>query len=186
MDMDMFYRIYPANTSPTEWARRAIGAYRLHKADRIVAEQNQGGLMVETTLHAVDRNAPVKLVNASKGKITRAEPISALYEQQRIHHVGCFPHLEDELCSFEAGNSDSPDRLDAMVWAMTELVVLGRLLGFTQADVMAASRPGPSTGRYGKPNRFDRRPRGAPMPLGGMRAISAIGLIKGINSKGLV
>ena len=69
-----------------------------------------------------------------------------------------------------------------MVWAMTELVVLGRLLSFTQADVIAASRPGPSTGRDGKPNRFDRRPRGTPMPLGGMTGnISAIGLIKGIN-----
>ena len=154
--------------SPTEWARRAIGAYRLHKADRIVAEQNQGGLMVETTLHAVDRNAPVKLVNASKGKITRAEPISALYEQQRIHRVGCFPHLEDEMCSFEAGSSDSPDRLDAAVWAMTELIVLGRLLSFTPEMVAAVSRPGPSTGNYGKPLRFDRGRRGAPMPLGGM------------------
>ena len=153
--------------SPTEWARRAIGAYRLHKADRIVAEQNQGGPMVETTLHAVDRNAPVKLVNASKGKITRAEPISALYEQQRIHHVGCFPHLEDEMCSFEAGSSDSPDRLDAAVWAMTELIVLAACWSSPRIR-RSGDRPGPSTSRYGKPMRFDRRPRGAPMPLGGM------------------
>jgi hypothetical protein len=94
--------------------------------------------------------------------------VSALYEQQRIHHVGCFPHLEEELCSFEPGSSDSPDRLDAMVWAMTELIVLGRLLVFNAETVAAVSRPGPSTRRYGKPNRFDRGRRAPPMVLGGM------------------
>jgi phage terminase large subunit-like protein len=82
--------------SPTEWAIKAIAAYKRHKADRIVAEANQGGAMVETTLRAVDRAVPVRLVHASRGKITRAEPVSALYEQSRVHHVGCFPELEDE------------------------------------------------------------------------------------------
>ncbi len=109
--------------SPTEWAQRAVNAYRRHRADRIVAEANQGGAMVESTLRVVDPNIPVRLVHASRGKITRAEPISALYEQGRIHHVGGFDQLEDQLCSFEPGSSGSPDRLDALVWALTELMV---------------------------------------------------------------
>jgi len=109
--------------SPTQWARRAIAAYKLHKADRIVAEANQGGAMVESTLRAVDRDVPVRLVHASRGKITRAEPISALFEQHRCHMAGCFPELEDQLCSFEPGTADSPDRLDAAVWALTDLMV---------------------------------------------------------------
>ncbi|MGO9771102.1 MAG: hypothetical protein ACLPSW_16445 [Roseiarcus sp.] len=109
--------------APNEWAMRAIAAYKRHKADRIVAEANQGGQMVESTLRAVDANVPVKLVHASRGKITRAEPISALYEQARVHHVGGFPELEDEMCSFEPGSAKSPDRMDALVWALTELMV---------------------------------------------------------------
>jgi predicted phage terminase large subunit-like protein len=108
--------------SPTQWARRAIDAYRLHKADRIVAEA-KGGAMVETTLRAVDNGVPVRLVHASRAKITRAEPISALFEQHRAHMVGAYPELEDELCSFEPGTADSPDRLDSMVWAITDLMV---------------------------------------------------------------
>jgi len=109
--------------SPTQWSRRAIDAYKLHKADRIVAEANQGGAMVESTLRAVDRDVPVRLVHASRGKITRAEPISALFEQHRCHMAGCFPELEDQLCSFEPGTMDSPDVLDAAVWALTDLMV---------------------------------------------------------------
>jgi hypothetical protein len=79
--------------------------------------------MDEATLRACDRNVPVRLVHASRNKITRAEPISALYEQHRVHHVGGFPELEDEMCSFEPGTVASPDRLDAMVWALTDLMV---------------------------------------------------------------
>ena len=112
--------------SPTEWARVSIAAYRRHSADRIVAEANQGGAMVENTLRVVDRNIPLRLVHASKGKITRAEPVSALYEQGRVSHVGMFDQLEDQLCSFSPGSTDSPDRLDALVWAMTELMVAHR------------------------------------------------------------
>jgi predicted phage terminase large subunit-like protein len=111
--------------SPTQWATKAVAAYKRHEADRIVAEANQGGAMVETTLRAVDRSIPVRLVHASRGKITRAEPVSALYEQNRVHHVGCFPELEDELCSFEPGSADSPDRLDALVWGITDLMLGG-------------------------------------------------------------
>jgi predicted phage terminase large subunit-like protein len=114
--------------SPVEWAQKAIAAYKRHKADRIVAEANQGGAMVESTLRACDHNVPVRLVHASRNKITRAEPVSALYEQHRVHHVGGFPELEDEMCSFEPGTVASPDRLDAMVWALTDLMV-----GFEQS-----------------------------------------------------
>jgi predicted phage terminase large subunit-like protein len=109
--------------SPIEWARRAVGLYHKHGADRIVAEVNQGGAMVETTIRAVDRNAGVKSVHASRGKIVRAEPIAALSEQHRIRLAGSFPELEDQLCSFAAGSPSSPDRFDAMIWAFTELMI---------------------------------------------------------------
>jgi predicted phage terminase large subunit-like protein len=112
--------------APIEWARRAVALYRKYGADRIVAEANQGGAMVETTVRTVDPNCSFKAVHASRGKITRAEPIAALAEQHRIHLVGGFPELEDQLCSFAAGAAGSPDRLDAMVWAFTELMVGAR------------------------------------------------------------
>ena len=108
---------------PIEWARRAVALYRQHGADRMVAEANQGGDMVEATIRMVDQNASFKAVHASRGKITRAEPIAALAEQNRIHLAGSYPELEDELCTFAAGSPDSPDRMDAMVWAFTELMV---------------------------------------------------------------
>jgi len=79
--------------------------------------------MVETTIRTVDANVSFKGMNASRGKITRAEPIAALSEQHRILFLGAFPELEDQLCTFEAGSADSPDRLDALVWAFTELMV---------------------------------------------------------------
>jgi phage terminase large subunit-like protein len=114
--------------TPIEWARIAISAYRSHHADRIVAERNNGGDMVEATLRMVDQNVPVTTVWASRGKVTRAEPISALYEQGRMHHVGTFPQLEDQMTNFTSDFDRevagySPDRLDAMVWAATELLV---------------------------------------------------------------
>ena len=108
---------------PIEWARRAIALYRQHGADRIVAEANQGGAMVETTIRTVDANVSFKAVHASRGKITRAEPVAALSEQHRILFVGTFPELEDQLCTFAAGSAELPDRLDAMVWALSELMV---------------------------------------------------------------
>lgn len=109
--------------SPIDWARKAIALYHKHGADRIVAEANQGGAMVESTIRTVDANASFKAVHASRGKITRAEPIAALFEQSRIHLIGAFPELEDQLCTYEAGSPGSPDRLDAMVWSFTELMV---------------------------------------------------------------
>ena len=109
--------------TPTEWAKKAISLYRRHRADRVVAEVNQGGAMVESTLRVVDPNVSYKAVHATRGKIVRAEPVAALYDQHRIHHVGAFPQLEDQLCTFTAGSSGSPDRLDALVWAFTDLLV---------------------------------------------------------------
>ncbi len=114
--------------TPAQWAARAVRAYSAHQADRIVAEANQGGDMVGSVIRNVDPGVPVTLVHASRGKAIRAEPVSALYEQGRIHHVGALPKLEDQMCSFtpdfdrtEAGYS--PDRLDALVWAITNLMV---------------------------------------------------------------
>lgn len=109
-------------TSPQQWATRAIGAYYKYKADMIIAEANQGGDMIETVLKTIDPNIPFKKVHASRGKITRAEPVAAKYEQGKVHHVGFFPDLEDQLCEWEQGMK-SPDRLDALVWALTDLIL---------------------------------------------------------------
>jgi phage terminase large subunit-like protein len=107
--------------SPTGWAEAAIGLYRELGADRIVAENNQGGEMVETILRQVDPNIPYSPVWASKGKEARAEPIASLYEQGRVHHMGVFPLMEAEQTSWVPGSGESPNRLDAVVWALTEL-----------------------------------------------------------------
>ena len=107
--------------SPHGWASRAAGAYREFAADRIVAEKNYGGEMVMSTLQQVDANIPVKTVTASRGKQQRAEPIASLYEQGRVHHVGPLPQLEDQLTTWTPQDGTSPDRLDALVWALTEL-----------------------------------------------------------------
>jgi phage terminase large subunit-like protein len=110
--------------SPEEWARRAVQLYRELDADRIVAEKNNGGDMVEAVIRSIDRSVPITLVHASRGKAVRAEPISSLYEQGRVHHVGRFDKLEDQMCEFTHDiNRDegSPDRVDALVWGLTEL-----------------------------------------------------------------
>jgi len=108
--------------SPLEWAHAVVEAYDRWQADRVIAEVNNGGLMVEQTLRTVRPNLPITLVRASRGKITRAEPVAALYEQQRVHHVGGFPQLEDQMTSYD-GTGESPDRMDALVWAMTDLMI---------------------------------------------------------------
>lgn len=108
--------------SPDGWARQAVKAYHDHKADRLVAEVNNGGDLVELVIRTVDRNVSYKKVHASRGKVIRAEPIAALYEQGRVHHVGSFSELEDEMCDYDPLTSTkSPDRMDALVWAFTEL-----------------------------------------------------------------
>ena len=110
--------------SPEVWGRRAVQLYTALKADAIVAEDNQGGEMVEFVLKTIDSRVPVRRVHATRGKRTRAEPIVSLYEQGRIHHVGVFPDLEDQLCSWDPSTGEeSPDRLDATVWLFTELLV---------------------------------------------------------------
>lgn len=109
---------------PDQWAKAAVALYREFDADRIVAEKNQGGEMVEAVIRAVDRHVPVRLVHASRGKLVRAEPVSALYEQRRVHHVGRFDELEDQMCTFSADYdraNGSPDRMDALVWGLTAL-----------------------------------------------------------------
>ena len=108
--------------SPQVWAEKAISSFEQHKADRIIAEVNNGGDLVVHLLQQVKNTVPVKKVTASRGKAVRAEPIAALFEQGRAHLVGYYPALEDQLCEWEPGtNMASPDRMDAMVWALTEL-----------------------------------------------------------------
>jgi phage terminase large subunit-like protein len=113
---------------PAEWARIAIAAFRAHAADRIVAEVNNGGDMVAATLRMIDPTVPFRAVRAARGKVARAEPVAALYEQGRVRHFGAFPELEDQMCAF-AGDFDratagySPDRVDALVWALSDLLV---------------------------------------------------------------
>jgi phage terminase large subunit-like protein len=123
--------------SPEEWARKVVSLYRKWEADKIVAEKNQGGEMVASVIKAVDRSLSPKLVHASRGKIIRAEPISSLYEQNRVHHVGRHDKLEDQMCTFSIdtvrGNGmGSPDRVDALVWGLTEL--FGKLTGRRKSE----------------------------------------------------
>jgi len=115
--------------SPETWARRVADAADRFDADRVIAEANQGGAMVKSVLQAANISLPVKLVHASRGKAARAEPVAALYENGRVHHVGAFPRLEDELCGLLIGGGyegpgRSPDRADALVWALTELMLV--------------------------------------------------------------
>lgn len=119
-----------AGRSPEGWARAVAACAARHRADRVIAEKNQGGDMVESVLRATDRAMPIGLVSASRGKSARAEPVAALYERGKVAHVGAWPELEDELCGLQAaggyeGPGRSPDRADALVWALSELM-LGR------------------------------------------------------------
>jgi hypothetical protein len=112
--------------TPEQWGRVAVDAYHYHQADRIVVERNFGGEMCRHVIGSIDRTVRVVLVTASRGKAIRAEPVVSLYEQNRIHHVGQFPTLEDQMTGWAPmGNDPSPDRLDALVWACSELMVTG-------------------------------------------------------------
>lgn len=114
---------YSCRLTPDGWAHRAITAYTDHRADRIVAEVNNGGELVEHTLRTIAPDIPYKALHASRGKRVRAEPIAALYEQGRVHHAGLFSALEDQMCTFTPDDTiGSPDRVDALVWALTELL----------------------------------------------------------------
>ena len=108
--------------SPDEWGRAAVTAYNTYSASKIVGEVDNGGDMIEFVIRSVQKGLSYGKVRATRGKQLRAEPISALYEQKKIHHVGAFPQLEDQMCEWVPGDK-SPDRLDALVWALTELML---------------------------------------------------------------
>ncbi len=116
--------------SPRKWAQLVVGAYHSFGANKVIAEKNNGGELIEINIKNEDANIPVELVHASVGKVARAEPVSMLYEQNRVHHVGNFPIMEDEMCMFVPGDikaKDSPNRVDALVWAISKLIVKKRL-----------------------------------------------------------
>ncbi len=117
--------------SPDRWARAVADTARVWQADRVVAEANQGGAMVESVLRAADVSLPVKLVHASRGKVARAEPVLMLYQSGKVRHAGLFPALEDQLCGLMGGGryegpGRSPDRADALVWGLSELLLTRR------------------------------------------------------------
>lgn len=119
---------YTAPGTPEKWAKAVVSAFHEWKANIIVAEINNGFEMVAHTLRTVDSTLPIREVHASRGKARRAQPVSALYEQGRVHHVGMFGKLEDQMCSFDPNElkpdpEDSPDRMDALVWAITDLMI---------------------------------------------------------------
>lgn len=114
------------NLSPNGWGRRAVEAYHEFKADRIIGEKNFGGAMVQFVIETADKDVPFKEVSASRGKSVRAEPVAALYEQGRVSHVGSFPDMEDQMANMTVAGfvgDGSPDRADALVWALTELMI---------------------------------------------------------------
>ena len=119
-------RLERERRSPKVWAQQVVRAYRRHGANMVVAEGNQGGALVREVLHTIDDTIPVYVVHASRGKAARAEPVVSLYEQGRVTHAAGVDlgALEDQLVTWEPGD-ESPDRLDALVWALTELLVRG-------------------------------------------------------------
>jgi phage terminase large subunit-like protein len=126
---------YTCKLSPSGWARRAVEAYRNFEADCVIAERNYGGAMVESTIRAADANVPYREVTASRGKAVRAEPISLLYEQHRVSHIGDLSDLEDEMCNFSRDGylgEGSPNRADAVVWALSELMIENDGAGFLE------------------------------------------------------
>jgi phage terminase large subunit-like protein len=108
---------------PVDWGKRAIALYERFQADRIIAERNFGGDMVKATIRAINERVPYADVSASRGKAQRAEPVAALYAEGRVSHVGMFAALEDELATWIPGSTRSPNRLDALVWCITELML---------------------------------------------------------------
>jgi phage terminase large subunit-like protein len=111
--------------APSVWAAASVNAYHNHQANVIAAEVNNGGDLIQTLIRGIDGTIPVRKIHASRGKLTRAEPVSMLYEQGKVHHVGAFPALEDQMCTYVAGMGDSPDRMDALVFALVELSRMG-------------------------------------------------------------
>jgi phage terminase large subunit-like protein len=116
---------YTIHDTPQMWGYAAITAFHKHQANLIVGETNNGGEMVEHTIRTIDPKIPFRSVHASRGKAVRAEPVSALYEQGKVHHFGTFPELEDQCCEWVPGAEKSPDRVDALVWAISQLMGIG-------------------------------------------------------------
>jgi len=181
--------------TPIEWARIAVAAYKSHGADRIVAEVNNGGEMVEATLRVVDDNVAYTAVHATRGKVVRAEPVAALYEQGRIRHMGAFTALEDQMCEFTpdldrskpkrdptdpsslgmGGARSSPDRADALVWAFHRTPRRGdRLLGHLRDHPAQGRGAGQRTACRGRggasQDRIRARFNGVPGAASGLEA----------------
>lgn len=132
------------HAKPDEWGDTAVKLYRHRQADRLVAETNFGGDMVEAVIRTVDLNVAYRAVTASRGKQIRAEPVAALYEQGRVHHVGFFAKLEDELCDWDPATAKtSPNRLDAMVWCLTDLMLAESNTGMLDLLIVQAERQPP-------------------------------------------
>jgi phage terminase large subunit-like protein len=127
-DENTFYVLadYSGRYSPDEWASKAVNAFESHSADRIIGESNNGGEMIEHTLRTVDTSVPYTSVHASRGKRMRAEPIAALYEQGKVFHAPNLATLEEQMVTWSPDSVSSPDRLDALVWALTDLSQKGR------------------------------------------------------------
>lgn len=161
------------NLGPAGWGRRTVEAFREFEADLIVAEGNYGGAMVESTIRAVDHNAPVTMVTASRGKAVRAEPIAALFEQGRVSFVGSMPELEDQLVGFTPSGfigENSPDRADAMVWALTELM-LNQVESAGFLDLIRqenAARKAAAAAPQAAPQAQSAPPSGCPFAVGSM------------------
>lgn len=121
---------YTTKASPLDWATRAVHAYREHNADAIVVEVNNGGDMIPALIRQVDNSVHIKQVRATRGKQLRAEPVAAFYEQGRVHHVDTLDLLEAQMTSWTTDDPKSPDRLDALVWALTDLLENSNLIGY--------------------------------------------------------
>jgi terminase large subunit-like protein len=162
--------------APNEWARRAVELYHRLHADRIVAEINYGGAIVESVIREVNPSVSYRSVTASRGKVARAEPISALYEQKRVFHLGSFPELEDEMCGFTS-NFDrrtagySPGRVDALVWALSDLMATPMasygIFEYTRLMAEGRSIPLPARSLQDVYNETAARIRAGQSPFGG-------------------
>ena len=162
-----------ARLGPAQWARLAVTAYHEFRADRIVAERNFGGAMVENVITTAGPNVPVKTITASRGKAVRAEPIAALYAQGKVCHVGRFPQLEEQMLNMASAGyvgAKSPDRLDALVWALSELMLgpLVRQRAASAVNAIEAAHRRPAPDRHNRAASALERHRevGSSIPLG--------------------
>jgi phage terminase large subunit-like protein len=172
--------------TPDNWAKKALAGYVEFKADRLIGEANNGGEMIESTLRHHDQNVSYSMVYASRGKVTRAEPISALYEQKRVHHVGTLGNLEDQMCDYDPATCvDSPDRMDADVWALTELSESSTVLGvndfFDKGDAkkvmaeLAAASPATPVVKASEPDSCPECGNGVTQRIGSQRRCAQCG-----------